>query len=211
MNEEIFIDRGLTLNEIKLLLQSPMPDRERAYLRGLYDTFFRPNELLMCNIEDYNKTTGEIIARYTKNKYNPRLKKYLKSPPKHMLLSQPTQILFRKIISNRKRGPIFINKRGNRISVTHFQVFINKLATSVGIQKLCKITPSGKHYHLVCLKALREAGERHCDLRGMDSDISAKAAQHSAIVKEKYYKKAGWEEIQQQIKKFHPSFEEEGI
>jgi hypothetical protein len=67
---------------------------------------------------------------------------------------------------------------------------------------------AGKEYHLVTLKALREAGERHCDLAGADSDVTARGAQHSAIVKEKYYKKAGWDEVQQQIRKFHPAFKE---
>ena len=208
VNEERFLDRGMTTDEVKTLLQAPMPDRERAFLRGIYETFYRPNELLQCNIENYNRKTGELTAIHTKNKYNPKTKQYIKSPPKHMLISPTTQLLFKNVISNRKKGPIFINKAGKRISITYFQVFIHELATRIGIQQVTHITKTGKKYHLVTLKALRESGERHCDLEGMDSEVSAKAAQHSAIVKEKHYKKAGWEEIQDQIKRFHPAFQD---
>jgi site-specific recombinase XerD len=197
----------MTIEEVNSLLTAPMPDRERAFLRAIYDTFFRVNELLMCNIEDYGRHTGELMARHTKNKYNPRTKQHIKSPPKHALLSKPTQLLFKKIIGNRKKGAIFINKEGNRLSKTYLQVFINELATRTGIQKLTHVTETGREYHLVTLKALREAGERHMDLRGADPQVTARGAQHSAIVKEKYYKKSGWEEFQEQQKKFHPAFQ----
>lgn len=209
----INLDRGMTAEEVQKLLTAPMGNRERAYFRAIYDTWFRANELLQCDIEDYNRQTGELIAHHTKNKYNPKTKKHIKSPPKHMVLSKPTQILFRKIIGNRKKGPIFINKGGVRISKTYFQVKINEIATSIGIQKVAMVTYRGKKrtsrpQNLVTLKALREAGERHCDLAGADPQVTARAAQHSAIVKEKHYKKSGWEEIHEQIKKYHPAFQE---
>ena len=200
------LDRGMTIHEVEILLTAPMGHRERAFFRACYETFYRANELLQCDIENYNKNTGELIAMHTKNKYNPWTKQYIKSPPKHMVLSQSTQMLFKRIIGNRKKGPIFISRNGKRLSKTHFQVIINEISTSVGIQKVVQKTPTGKEYHLVTLKALREAGERHCDLAGADSDVTARGAQHSAIVKERHYKKAGWEEVQQQVRKFHPAF-----
>lgn len=210
------MDRGLDIQEVESLLQAPMPDRERAFFKAIYETFFRAYELLMCNIEDYNKKTGEIVAKHTKNKYNPKTKKHIESPPKHMILSISSQALFRRVIGNRKKGPIFINRDGKRLTKTHFQRHINDLATRIGIQKITKVTSEGKkgkwkgkprYQHLVTLKALREAGERHCDLAGADSDVTARGAQHSAIVKERYYKKAGWDEVHQQIRKYHPAFE----
>lgn len=203
------LDRGMMVEEVQILLTSPMENRERAFFRAIYETFYRANELLQCEIQDYNKNTGELIAHHTKNKYNPQTKQYIKSPPKHMILSKPTQMLFKRIIGNRKKGAIFINKRGERLTKTYFQVIINEIATRIGIQKVTHITETGKEYHLVSLKALREAGERHCDLAGADSEVTARGAQHSAIVKEKHYKKAGWEEIQQQIRKYHPAFRED--
>ena len=204
----IKVDRGMTIDEVNILLTAPMLNRERAFFRAIYDTFYRANELIMCDTEDYNKQTGELIAKYTKNKYNPRTKTYIKSPPKHALLSEPTRLLFKHIIGNRKKGPIFINRNGTRLSKTYLQVFINELATSLGIQKITQITPTEKEYHLVTLKALREAGERHMDMEGADRDVTARGAQHSALVKEKYYKKSGWEEFQNQQKKYHPAFRE---
>jgi integrase len=203
-----YLDRGMTVDEVNTLITAPMPDRERAYFRGLYETFYRANELLLCEIEDYNKKTGELVARHTKNKYNPKNKQYIKSPPKHMILSKTTQALFRKVIGNRKKGAIFINKKGKRLTKTFFQIYINELATRLGIQQITHITPTGKEYHLVCLKALREAGERHCDISGADSEVTARGSQHSALVKERYYKKTGWEEIQNQVRRFHPAFKE---
>lgn len=202
----IYLDRGMTIGEVHTLLTASMGNRERAYYRAIYETFYRAQELLKCDIEDYNKSTGELVARHTKNKYNPKSKECIESPPKLMVLSKPTQLLFKRLIGNRKRGAIFINRTGKRSNVTQFQIHINELATSLGIQKVTHITPTGKKYHLVTLKALRESGERHTDLAGADRDVTARGAQHSAIVKEKHYKLSGWEEIQEQIKKFHPSF-----
>jgi len=210
MTSKVFIDRGLNRGEVRLLLHAHMPDRERAFLRGLYETFFRPNELLQCDVEDYNRQTGEIIARHCKRKYNPRTKKHIEPTIKHMVLSPTTQKLFQKIISNRKKGPIFINQNNERISLTYFQVFIHDLAVSLGIQQVTHITPSGKKYHLITLKSLRECGERHCDLSGADPQVTARGASHSAIVKERYYKRSSWEEIQDQVRKYHPAFQEVG-
>ena len=202
------IDRGMTVEEVQKLLTTPMPDRERAFFKAIYETFYRVDELRLCDIENYDRNTGELIAIHTKNKYNPKTKNFLKSPPKHMALSKSTNLLVRKIIGNRKKGPIFINRSNTRISKTYLQVFIHELAEKIGIQKVTHITPTGKIYHLVTLKALREAGERHCDLNGADPQVTARGAQHSSIVKEKYYKKSGWEEIQEQVKKYHPAFKE---
>jgi len=155
-----YLDRGMTENEVRTLITAPMPDRERAYYRALYETFYRANELLLCDIEDYNKKSGELTAIHTKNKYNPKTKQYIKSPPKHMVLSKTTQALFKSIIGNRKKGPIFVNRQGKRLTKTHFQIYINDLATRLGIQQVTHTTQTGKKYHLVSLKALREAGVR---------------------------------------------------
>jgi site-specific recombinase XerD len=202
------LDRGMTLQEVQLLLTAPMGDRERAFFRAIYDTFYRANEMLQCNIEDYNRNTGELTCLKPKAHYDRTSGKVFQPQPKHMILSLPTQMLFKSIISNRKKGAIFINRQGTRCSITYFQMYINDLATKLGIQKITHITPLRKEYHLVTLQALREAGERHTDLAGADKDVTARGAQHSAIIKEKYYKKSGWEEVQSQVKKYHPSFRE---
>jgi len=206
MNQVVYMNRGPLLEEIRTLLHAPMPHRERAFLRGLYETTYRANELLQCNIEDFNRETGEIIARYPKRKYNPKSGETITETPKHMFLSDTGINLFRKIIGNRKKGAIFINEKGERISLRYLQKYIHKLATALGIQKVTHVTITGKKYHLMTLKSLREAGERHHDERGGDSDLSARAAQHSLLIKDRYYKKTGAEEIKMSFKKHHPAF-----
>jgi len=203
---QVLIDRGMTIEEVEALLHTPIPDRERAFFRAIYETFYRANELLMCNIEDYDRKTGELVAKCTKNKYNPKTKQKIKSPPKHMKISPSTMLLFKTIIRNRKRGPIFINRQGQRLTKTYLQRYIHNLATRIGIQKVTHVTETGKNYYLVTLKALREAGERHTDFYGADPEITARGSQHSMRIKEKYYKKSGWDEINETIRKHHPSF-----
>jgi site-specific recombinase XerC len=203
---QVFIDRGMTVEEVKALLHAPMPDRERAFYRAVYETFYRANELLMCDIETYDRKTGELIARHTKNKYNPKTKQKIRSPPKHMKISPATMLLFKKIIGNRKKGAIFVNNQGKRLTKTYLQRFINDLAIRIGIQKITHITPSGKEYHLVTLKALRESGERHADFFGADPEVTARGSQHSMRIKERHYKRSGWDEINETVKKHHPAF-----
>lgn len=60
MTTTINLDRGMTTQEVQTLLQAPMSDRERAFFRAGYECFYRANELLQCNIEDYNRNTGEL-------------------------------------------------------------------------------------------------------------------------------------------------------
>ena len=68
MNEEIvYLDRGMTVEEVQALLTAPMPDRQRAFFRAIYETFYRANELLQCDIQDYDRHTGELTAIHTKN------------------------------------------------------------------------------------------------------------------------------------------------
>jgi len=71
---EIMLDRGMTIEEVQTLLTAPMPDRERAFFRTIYETFFRVNELLMYNIEDYNKKTGWGEVHQQIRKYHPAFK-----------------------------------------------------------------------------------------------------------------------------------------
>lgn len=203
-----YFERGMTQDEVRILLTAQMGDRERAYYRALYETFYRAQELLKCDIEDYNNKTGELVARHTKRKYNPRTKETITEPPKHMIISPVTMRLFSKVIRHRKKGPIFINRKGTRLSIRYLQQHIGDLALSLGIQKTTHITTTERMYSLVTLKALRVAGERHTDLGGADYETTAKAAQHSLRVKEKHYKKTPWVEIQETIRRHHPAFKE---
>lgn len=199
--KQVYLTRGITIDEVKAVLHYPhLTDRDRAFFRAIYETFYRPEELLSCHIEDYDKDTGEIPTRFTKRKYNPRSNRTYVEEPKQMKVSPTTMKLLRSVIRNRKKGRIFM------ASKRRFQQVITEVADKLGIQKVTHITATGRKYHLVSLKALREAGERHHDHNGGDRELSAKAAQHSLRVKEKYYKKLDWVEMHQSMKKHHPAF-----
>ena len=43
------LDRGMSLEEVRTLLTAPMPNRERAFFRTIYETFYRANELLILS------------------------------------------------------------------------------------------------------------------------------------------------------------------
>ncbi|MCX9028553.1 MAG: hypothetical protein OIN86_10285 [Candidatus Methanoperedens sp.] len=54
----------------------------------------------------------------------------------------------------------------------------------------------------------RMAGERRHDQNGGDSSISAKAAGHTMLIKNKYYRKGNFEEAQQSFERHQPAFRE---
>ena len=201
VNQQVFLTRGMTIEEVRTVLHYPgLIDRDRAFFRASYETFYRPEELLSCHVEDYNRVSGEIPTRFQKRKYNPKTQKTYAEDPKQMRASPTTMKLLKTVIGNRKKGPIFT------ISKRRFQKVITDIAEKLGIQRITHITPTGRKYHLVCLKALREAGERHHDIEGGDRELSAKAAQHSLNVKERHYKKFDWEEMAKSVRKHHPAF-----
>lgn len=208
--EKIYLNRGLTIEECKVICTSSLISlREKSFFRGIYETLFRPNELLRCDIEEWNRKTGEITARYTKRKYSPKTKKTLPSKLRTMYFTPKTNEMIKEIVGNRKKGPIWINKQGERISLRNMEKRIDKYANLSGIQKLRKLSSEGKKMRLVTLMALREAGERHHDLRGGDADVSAAGAGHTKQTKAQYYKKTPEEEIKVSIEKHHPAFTEE--
>jgi len=197
----IELPRGMTLEEVKAVLHAVgIPDRERLFYRLLYVTQFRPFELLGCDIEDWDRRNHYLTARVTKRKYNPRTKEVHTEPAKIMLLDSTSEALLSAVIGRRKQGAIFLNRSGDRISKRYMERRIDWLAVKLGVQQ--QLTATRK---LVGLMALREAGERHHDMRGGDSDISAKAAQHSRAVKERHYKRTPTEEIAESYKKHHPA------
>ena len=207
-----YTDPALSKAEIKSILQYPhLKDRERSFFRALYETWARPNELVMADIEYYDRNTGILILVHTKRKYNPSSGKTIQEPPKRPVISETTQRLLKSVIGNRKRGPIWITSTGKRVRLNHLARVLNDVALKLGIQADIKAVDDKRIggqrvYHRVTLKCFREAGERHHDLGGGDSELSAKAAQHSMKIKEKHYKKAVWEEIQESQKKNHPAF-----
>jgi len=209
-SSRIILDRGMHKEECRAICTHPqIPLREKLFFRMVYETTTRPIEVLESRIELWSRNTYEITFPKTKNKYNRWTKKSIPGSPKTMKFTPNTNEMLKHYIGNRKKGHVFINqKTGKRLTLRHFEKEINKWARLLNIQKLQSIKPCGKEYHLITLMGLREAGERHHDLNGGDSDVSAKAAGHSKETKSRYYKKVSYEEAQESYAKHHPAFTE---
>ena len=76
-------------------------------------------------------------------------------------LTGNTSEMLRHYVGNRKKGHIFINEMtGKRLTLRHFEKMIDKWARMLNIQRHQSIKPSGREYHLITLKGLRERQER---------------------------------------------------
>ncbi len=120
--------------------------------------------------------------------------------------------MLKTVASNRKKGYIFVNADGDKLSMAWFKDRINHYAKLLGIQKDVKYydTRTGEIHprRLVTCMALREAGERHHDNAGGSRKLSAVAAGHTMHVKEKHYEKVGedFEQVHESYRRFHPAF-----
>lgn len=218
LTTEPILNRGMTLDECRAICTAPlMPLREKIYFRIIYESSGRPKEILHLLIEDFNKETGEIIAKITKGKYN-RWTKEKKHEIRHLIVNKNTKEMLRTFIGNRKKGYIFESqdKPGQPISKRYMQEQINKWAKLLSIQKIRRYAQSPDNPEdtrvlpLVTLMALRKAGERHHDANEGDSSLSAQAAGHTMETKIKHYQgEQDWESVHKSYREHHPAFVEE--
>lgn len=216
LTTEPLLNRGMNLEECKIICTSPLiPLREKLFFRMIYETQFRPFEVLNLKIEDWDRNQHLITAVRVKQKTKPQKgnrkeKIWLPSPPRTALLTENTNEMIRVMVSNRKKGYIFVNEKGNQLSLEWFNERINHYAKLLGIQKIKKYYRDGRTLKLVTCMALRESGERGHDNAGGSRKLSAVAAGHTMEVKEKHYEKVGedFEQVHQSYKKFHPAFVE---
>lgn len=208
------LKRGLTLEECRILCTSAqIPLREKLFFRIIYETQYRPFEALNLKVEDWDREQHLITAVVVKQKTKPlkgdkHKKEHLPSSPRTAILSDNTNEFLRAYVSNRKKGFIFANEKGNHLSLEWFNEKINYYAKLLGIQKVVKYYKDGRTLKLVTCMALREAGERHHDNAGGSRKLSAVAAGHTMEVKERHYEKVGEdvEQVHESYKKFHPAF-----
>lgn len=215
LTTEPLVDRGLNEEECKALCtSSEIPLKTRAYFRVIYETQLRPSEALHLSIEDFNKETGEAIARKVKGKKN-RYMVQTVYRPRHVIVTQNTAFMLKTIIENRKKGFIFESEtnRGKPISKRYMQAEIDKYAKLLSIQRIRQYAQSKKNPNdyrvlpMVTLMALRKAGERHHDAGGGDASLSAQAAGHTMDTKTKYYQgEVDWEAVHKSYKEHHPSW-----
>lgn len=218
LTDQPLLDRGMNLDECKAICTSPeIPIREKLFFRTIYETQLRPFEALNLLIENWDREQQLVTAVRVKQKTAPvegdRHKKILlPSKPRTAFISENTNLMLKTVVSNRKKGHIFVNADGEKLSMTWFKDRINHYAKLLGIQKDVKYydTRTGDIHprHLVTCMALREAGERHHDNAGGSRKLSAVAAGHTMQVKEKHYEKVGedFEQVHESYRRFHPAF-----
>ncbi len=221
LTDQPLLDRGMNLEECRAICTSPLiPLREKLFFRITYETQLRPFEVLNLLIENWDREQRLATAVRVKQKTAPvkgdrHRKVYLPSKPRTVVLTENTNLMLKKIVSNRKKGYIFVNSDGNKLSMAWFKDRVNHYAKLLGIQKVVKYydTETGEVHprHLVTCMALREAGERHHDNAGGSRKLSAVAAGHTMQVKERHYEKVGedFEQVHESYRKFHPAFVEE--
>ncbi len=211
----------MNLEECRAICISPeIPVREKLFFRIIYETQLRPFESLDLLIENWDREQQLVTAVRVKQKTAPvkgdRHKKIrLPSKPRTVVLTENTNLTLKTVVSNRKKGYIFVNADGDKLSMAWFKDRINHYAKLLGIQKNVKYydTKAGEIHprHLVTCMALREAGERHHDNAGGSRKLSAVAAGHTMQVKEQHYEKVGedFEQVHESYRRFHPAFVEE--
>lgn len=218
---EVFVNRGMTEEECKKLLLAPddLPVdvtlkeirrrlRDKIILRLLYETFVRVGELSKIEVRDVDLKECSIFVRFPKRKAvfsgrgDKRVHVDTVKETRHVSFSKTTKNLLIQYLEGRRSGNLF------GLTPRQIERIVDRWAKKAGIQQV-RMTSGGRRYGLVCPKALREAGERHCDISGADRDATAELAGHTVQTKEKYYKKSDFEELRKVVRKHHPSFNED--
>ena len=115
LTTEPILHRGLNKEECKIICTSPtIPMREKAFFRLIYETQLRPFEVMNLEIENWDRTQKMVTAVRVKQKWDNKHKKYLPSVPRTAIMTDSTNEMIRTLVSNRKRGKIFINKPSRR-------------------------------------------------------------------------------------------------
>src|SRR5659263_589859 len=163
LTTEPILHRGLNKEECKIICTSPtIPMREKAFFRLIYETQLRPFEVMNLEIENWDRNQKMVTAVRVKQKWDNKHKQHLPSVPRTAIITDSTNEMIRTLVSNRKKGKIFINKDGGAFTdLAWFKLQILHYATLLSIQKVKKHYVDGRPLHLVTLMALREAGERH--------------------------------------------------
>ncbi len=220
LTDQPLLDRGMNIDECRAICTSPeIPIREKLFFRIIYETQLRPFEVLNLLIENWDREQRLVTAVRVKQKTAPvkgdrHRKLYLPSKPRTVILTENTNLMLKMVVSNRKKGCIFVNADGEKLTMAWFKDRIHYYARLLGIQKDVRYydTKTGEVHprHLVTCMALREAGERHHDNAGGSRKLSAVAAGHTMAVKERHYEKVGedFEQVHESYRKFHPAFVE---
>jgi site-specific recombinase XerD len=117
-----------------------IPVREKLFFRIIYETQLRPFEALNLLIENWDREQQLVTAVRVKQKTAPvkgdrHRKILLPSKPRTAFLTENTNLMLKTVVSNRKKGYIFVNADGEKLSMAWFKDRINHYAKLLGIQK----------------------------------------------------------------------------
>lgn len=116
----------LTASERKRLLAAPMSIRDRAILSTFLFAGLRSNELRMLDVEDLDFDEMTILVRFGK-----RSKQRLM--PLHT--EAATALITYLEDRDRRSGPVFLNRFGNRLSNRSLRTIVKDLAIQAVIHK----------------------------------------------------------------------------
>ena len=203
--------RGMTPYECKVMCTSPeIPLKKKVYFRIIYESLFRPFEVLYLRIEDWDRVQCLVTAHRVKQKYDRKNKVYIPTPPRTTRLSEKTNMMIKSLVGNRKKGYIFTTRTGQSFKDKRYMnKQIDRYARLLGVQVEFGETSAGRKVQLVTLMALRKAGERHHDNNGGSRKLSALIAGHTMGTKEKHYDETDFEPVWESMSKNHPAFAEE--
>ena len=193
------LDRGLTRNEVKVMLNAPFDtlldnptpnqvekaERDHLIIILLWESWARLNELLNVHVEhiDLRNRTLYIATPKRKAKRDRDGNPYSETVERETGFTEETKRKLIKYLRGRKKGLLFpLTPRAVRDLVKDY-------AEATGVQKVIGYTRKGEPRFLICPKAFREAGEFYACADGMDDAMAATRAGHTEKVQKKNYKK----------------------
>src|SRR5660398_253159 len=171
LTTETLLNRGMTVEECKIMCTHHSIDlREKLFFRIIYETQLRPFEVLNLLVEQWDRKQGFVTALKVKQKTKPRkgdhnAKDWLPSTPKTRAITPSTNEMLREYVSNRKKGPIFINENEKMLSLEWFNQEISRYAKLLGIQKIKKYYVDGRTLKLVNCMTMPEAAGNYLQLQ----------------------------------------------
>jgi len=113
LTTEPTLHRGMNKEECKIICtSSTIPLREKTFFRIIYETQLRPFEVMNLEIENWDRNQQMVTAVRVKQKWDNKHKRHLSSVPRTAIITDSTNEMIRTLVSNRKKGKIFINKDG---------------------------------------------------------------------------------------------------
>mgnify|MGYP001067478072 CR=1 FL=1 len=180
----------LSEREVERLLDAPSPDslygiRDKAILEVLYGAGLRISELVNLDVNDLNLSKGwiKVLGKGSKERIIPLGRKacyWIRS------------YLREKKREDKKRGPLFCNRYGKRISRQSCWKTVKKYALKAGITK--RISPHTLRHSFATHLLSRDA-----DLRSVQELLG-----HTNISTTQIYTHITQERLKKVYKKYHP-------